>query len=97
MPASSVIKPKMFNWAQMDKVAHVVMYAILSLTMLMFLQKTRINRPVIFVLIFCICWGIGIELLQSLKIINRDFEIADIIANIIGTFAGIAITKLLNK
>jgi len=87
---------KVLSWQHMDKVVHGVMYAILSLSMLKFLQKTRIKRPVIYVLVFCICWGIGIEFLQSLKIINRDFEIADIIANIIGTFAGIAITKLLN-
>jgi len=79
----------------MDKVAHVIMYTILSLTMLNFLKKTSVSQPVIYVLIFCICWGIGMEILQSSKIINRDFEIADIFANIIGSFAGIAITKYL--
>ena len=35
--------------------------------------------------------------MQNSKIINRDFEIADIIANIIGTFTGILITKFLKN
>ena len=71
------------------------MYTILSLTMLKFLQITSIRQPVIYTLIFCVCVGVSIEILQNTKIINRDFEIADIIANIIGAFTGIAITKYL--
>lgn len=71
------------------------MYAVLSFTMLKYLQKTSINQPVIYVILFCITWGVGMEFLQNSKIINRDFEIADIIANIIGTFTGIVILKYL--
>ncbi len=71
------------------------MYAVMSFTMMKFLIHRGATQSVIYVLIFCIAWGIGIELLQSTKIINRDFEIADIIANIIGTFIGIGITKFL--
>lgn len=73
------------------------MYGILSLTMLMFLQKTNVRQPVIYVLLFCFALGAGIEFLQNSKIINRDFEIADIIANIIGTFGGIFLTKFLKN
>lgn len=73
------------------------MYGILSLTMLKFLQKTNVRQPVIYVIIFCVALGAGIEFLQNSKIINRDFEIADIIANIIGTFTGILITKFLKN
>lgn len=71
------------------------MYGILSFTMLKFLQKTSVRQPVMYVVLFCIVLGIGIEVLQNSKLINRDFEIADIIANIIGTFVGIVITKFL--
>ncbi len=69
------------------------MYGILSLSMLKFLQKTNVRQPVIYVILFCIVLGTTIEFLQGSKLINRDFEIADIIANIIGTFAGIVIIK----
>lgn len=95
MPTGSSLNRSVFSWPHMDKVAHVIMYAVMSLTMLKFLQNRGVSQPVIYVLIFCISWGIGIEFLQSSKIINRDFDIADIIANIIGTFIGIGITKLL--
>lgn len=73
------------------------MYGILSFTMLKFLQKTNVRQPIMYVALFCIVLGIGIEVLQNSKLINRDFEIADIIANIIGTFAGIVITKFLKN
>ena len=73
------------------------MYGVLSFTMLKFLQKTNVRQPVMYVALFCIVLGIGIEVLQNSKLINRDFEIADIIANIIGTFAGIVITKFLKN
>ncbi len=43
--------------------------------------------------LFCIGWGILMEFLQSSKIINRDFDIADIIANIIGSILGIVFFK----
>lgn len=89
------MKQSFIDWSYMDKIVHGIMYAVLSLTMVKFLQFSSVNHPVIYVLIFCVCFGIGMEILQSTKIINRDFEIADIIANIIGTLAGIAITKYL--
>lgn len=73
------------------------MYGVLSFTMLKFLQKTNVRQPIMYVALFCIVLGIGIEVLQNSKLINRDFEIADIIANIIGTFAGIVITKFLKN
>ena len=93
MPGGSSLNNSMYDWPYLDKVLHGIMYAILSLTMLKFLQKSSISQPVIYVIIFCVLWGVMIEFLQNSKIINRDFDIADIIANIIGTFAGIAITK----
>ena len=93
IPGQGELKQSMFDWPHIDKLIHGIMYAILSLTMLKYFQEISMSQPVIYVLIFCISWGIMIEFLQGSKIINRDFDIADIIANIIGTFAGIAITK----
>ncbi len=95
MPSGSSLSRVSFDWPHMDKVVHGIMYAVMSLTMLKFLEKKGIAQPIIYVLIFCIAMGISIEFLQASKIINRNFEIADIIANIIGTFAGIGIAKLL--
>lgn len=86
-----------FSWPHTDKIVHGIMYGILSFTMLQFLTKTRVRQPVIYVVLFCIILGITIEILQDTKFINRDFEIADIIANIIGTFAGIVISKFLKN
>ncbi|HLU93343.1 MAG TPA: VanZ family protein [Membranihabitans sp.] len=97
MPSTSKVSQEWFHFPHLDKIVHAIMYGILSLTMLKFLQKTNVRQPVIYVIIFCVALGAGIEFLQSSKIINRDFEIADIIANIIGTFTGILITKFLKN
>ena len=97
MPSGSSVNQKWLSWPHIDKIAHGIMYAILSFTMLKFLQKTSVRQPIIYVVLFCIVLGVCIEFLQSSKLINRNFEIADIIANIIGTFAGIIITKFLNS
>lgn len=69
------------------------MYMILSYTMLRFFVQAKISHKLLYVLIFCILLGIGIELLQSTKFINRSFEFADIIANIIGALIGVVIFK----
>lgn len=93
MPVSPSMQPRIITFKHLDKLVHVVMYLILSFTMLKFLTEVKLPHAIWYVLLFCILWGIGMEYIQSTRLINRNFDIADIIANIIGTFAGIIIFK----
>jgi len=69
------------------------MYLVLSFTMLKFLKEKKVRHSIWWVLLFCIILGVAIEFIQNTKMINRNFDIADIIANIIGTFVGAIIFR----
>ena len=93
MPVNSSLQPKVLHIKHLDKVVHFGMYLVLSFTMLKFMKEIKVPHSIWYVLLFCVILGIGIEYAQNTRLINRNFDIADIIANIIGTFAGIIIFR----
>ncbi len=77
----------------LDKVVHFVMYMGLCFLLL----KSIKNRNTA-ILLFCIMYGILMELLQFLISSGRSFDFFDIIANIIGANVGALLaTRILNK
>lgn len=85
-----------FEWNQLlslDKIAHVFVYALLSILMLtgfnkQFLFKKIRENAIYIVLVYSLVLGVSLEMIQHHFIADRTFEWTDIIANIIGTFAG---------
>ncbi len=73
----------------LDKVAHFFMYLFLSFCWVQYL-KIRFQRPYIG-FIFSICVGILMEFIQGHYLPGRFYEINDIIANIIGSIAGLVL------
>ena len=88
MPTNPDIK---LSWAQkihFDKIAHFGVYAILAFL----LMRDELDLKWSFMI--CFSLGILIEFVQHNYLQGRYFEFLDIIANIIGYFAGIVFFNL---
>src|SRR5690625_7440571 len=98
MPVNPSMQPRMLSGIKhLDKVVHFIMYLVLSFTMLKFLKEKKVRHSIWWVLLFCIILGVAIEFIQNTKMINRNFDIADIIANIIGTFVVAIIFRYIDR
>ena len=93
IPTGDRVQKSILDLPHLDKIVHAGMYFVLSFIAIHYLHKTKIKHKYLVASLFCIGWGILMEFLQSSKIINRDFDIADIIANIIGSILGIVFFK----
>ncbi|MFI5152114.1 MAG: VanZ family protein [Chitinophagales bacterium] len=93
IPGKMIPQEQAFTIPQFDKVVHIILfglfvwlwsnhYSSLSLT------KKKLLRIFFLIFIFGVCLGIGMEYVQKYFIPNRDFDEADIIADMIG--AGLA-------
>jgi VanZ family protein len=76
-----------------DKAFHIIAYAILSFQLIVGLKKqysfVKLKHLTIrIVLIFCIVYGILMELFQRFMLSDRIADIYDVIANSIGAFIG---------
>lgn len=83
---------------QLDKLAHLVVYGILTALFLWGkLKKEGSNNLVqsdwLIAILVSSFYGIGMEILQYAFFPNRYFEYLDIFANIIGSFLGVLIFK----
>ena len=83
-----------WNLFQPDKVGHLVVYAVLVGAMLWgfqhLRQREKIPRNVItIVVLFAISYGISIEFMQFNFFSGRNFDVIDILANIIGCLIGL--------
>lgn len=82
----------------LDKLVHLVMYSVLSFLLLWALSKTRNHRDkfihILVVMSVSGLYGILIEILQREMTFTRNFDVYDIIANIIGVLLGCVIYVL---
>ena len=82
-----------------DKIAHVVVYAMLSLAFLFALSDKKYiswRSRVFYTLIFCLVYGVSDEFHQSF-IIGRYTSFTDLVADGAGALAGIAAWTMLGK
>lgn len=81
----------------LDKLAHFGVFAIMSfLYCLAYSQSGKKSLPWLIMLGVSL-YGIITESLQSLSFTQRDFDIFDIIANIIGALAGVVFYTVLKR
>lgn len=86
------------NTKHFDKLVHIMMYAGVSFLMLASYWKGDFNRQSIsYTFLFSVSYGFLLEILQNTSISQREFDIFDIIANMIGAMAGIIIFKVYKK
>lgn len=101
MPGQEVPKVDMWNFLSIDKLVHVILFAVLVLLMIVGLTKQskyQIVRlfPVYFSLAISIAYAIFTELIQWF-IPERQVELQDLIANTVGCLTGVGIFYLIYK
>lgn len=89
--ARTATKFNIWDFAGFDKLAHLVFYAIFSFLWSMSYRENREHKK--FVLFFSVSFGILMEICQFYLFNGRSFELYDILANIIGSFAGVILFK----
>ncbi len=95
MPGNAMPSFDWWHLFQPDKVGHVVVYAILTGLLLWGTVKKIQLKPlpkntIVTVVLIAVLYGISMECMQWQFFPGRNFDVLDIIANIIGSFAGLA-------
>ncbi|MFD1553792.1 hypothetical protein DNU06_09615 [Putridiphycobacter roseus] len=89
-----------FEWFKIDTMVHIIMYTVLSFLMLFgfcFKKNEPFRRKALYIVVVCIIFGFGIEIIQGSLIRNRFFSWKDFIANNLGVFTGMLIYYYYNK
>lgn len=79
----------------LDKIAHAGFYFLLIFLIQFEAKNFNPKLLIIKALSYCLLLGFSIELGQKYFLLGRSFEIWDIVANIIGSFIGILIYRIL--
>ncbi len=94
-PSSNIPKVEIIGF---DKLAHVIVFGILSFLMLKFWFRNESDRKSIsYTFYFSVSYGILLEILQRSSFSQREFDIFDLCANIIGAIAGITVFLIFKK
>lgn len=101
VPSSNVSLPD-FQFKNVDKVAHFVMYTLLSLFWAIGLKRQdkfvgfrRYALQIAVIGSFVI--SVILEFLQEYAVVSRTFEVLDLIANGIGCIFGLVLFKIIYK
>lgn len=87
------------NIVSFDKVIHVAIYFVFSVLLFYgIIKQAASNKKKQFILVLTLLiaslLGVSLEVLQYLGTAGRSFEMLDILANIIGSFLGVAAFSL---
>lgn len=99
---SSNVSLQDFQFKNVDKVAHFIMYTFMSLLWVIALKRQNVYvalRRFAFQIVLFGAFGISviIEFLQEYAVDTRSFEVLDLIANGIGCIFGIVLFKIIYK
>ncbi len=102
IPGSSIPESPLFLIPHFDKIIHAAIYLLLGLLLTYGFAKQRdkkfFNRnKYTLAIVFCVLYGILTELIQHFYISGRSGELADVIANISGSLAGVLLYYLMKK
>lgn len=92
-----------FSWASiagLDKLGHLVFYCILALWVIygFFRLPQRYRCMPLWTFLLCAGFGVGMEILQGVMRMGRQFEYLDMLANVAGVLIAIGLFWfLLNK
>ncbi|PHH82155.1 hypothetical protein CDD82_6845 [Ophiocordyceps australis] len=80
-----------------DKVLHLVTFFLLTIVFYWIVDTNRRRTQNMTFVICTIVLGVGSEFLQSFLPNDRDFDLYDIVANIVGSLAGLGLCSLYHK
>lgn len=100
LPGESLPSYTFWEFLSLDKIGHLIVYAILAALAILVLWQQFAGRysrlSLVAIAIFVtILYGFIIELVQGMILAGRYFEMMDILANIIGVMTGTFIINLL--
>ncbi|KAG6204677.1 hypothetical protein E4U35_003196 [Claviceps purpurea] len=80
-----------------DKVVHLITFFILTIVFYWIVDTNR-RRTLNMTLAVCtLCLGVGSEFVQSILPNDREFDLYDIVANLVGSLAGLGLCSLYHK
>jgi len=90
------------KWLKPDKVIHLFVYAVLCYLVLKGFTKQETipffrNHSKLLAVVFCVGYGILIEVLQQYVFIDRSGEVFDALANATGAFIGLWCFSFMRK
>ncbi len=91
LPGSSFPKEDWLSKIWFDKWVHIGMFAMMTFLWSWAFHKSDKTQPVksfVVVAIFSLIYGIGMEYVQKYFIVNRAFDIGDIVADAVGSLIG---------
>ena len=87
LPGSALPKDKLLEAIQFDKCVHFAFFAILLFLWRFYLPDNSRFTCLRFILAFCS--GLVVEVIQHNYVLNRSFDLGDVIADMIGAAAGL--------
>jgi glycopeptide antibiotics resistance protein len=102
LPGDDLPELTFLEWLRPDKIAHLILFGIQSYFLLKGFYQLQnqsffYRKAVAFSLIFTICYGALVEILQTYVFIHRDGDVRDAAANAIGAFLGVWFFKRKSK
>ena len=85
------------NFAHLDKIIHAGIYFIFCILWFLPLRRLFKKGTLFYVFLFSIFYGILIELFQGNLTSHRNFELEDILSNIIGSLISCSLLFLKNN
>ncbi|ROW07217.1 hypothetical protein VMCG_03884 [Cytospora schulzeri] len=80
-----------------DKILHLLTFFLLTVVFYWIIDTNR-RRTLHFTLVVCtLCLGVGSEFLQGFLPNGRDFDFYDIVANVVGSLAGLGLCSWYHK
>ncbi|KAK2589856.1 hypothetical protein QQS21_012465 [Conoideocrella luteorostrata] len=80
-----------------DKALHVLTFFVLTIVFYWIVDTNR-RRTLNMTLVVCtLCLGVGSEFVQSFLPNDRDFDLYDIVANVVGSLSGLGLCSLYHK
>jgi len=96
LPGSSLPKETWFTKVQIDKWAHVGLFAVLLFLCCGAFSNGK-SRRVMLMLVVAVIYGLLVEFIQKNFIPNRDFDLLDLACDTIGAMLGITVWRSANK
>ncbi len=100
MPMSFFPHERKLSVSQLDKIVHILLFAVLSFLWTVYLKKKyqgqfKFKKKVILVFFLTVAFGIAMEYVQLYT--GRDFDVWDMVADAVGSFTGISVFVIKNK
>lgn len=94
IPGKSLPHIGWFVTYQIDKLIHIAIFGLMSF---LFCNAQYSKKWNWLIAVLCSLYGIAIEFIQENYVPNRSFDIGDIIADCIGSFAALIVVSLYRK